>query len=359
MTYLRAKHPHLAKMVDDGMSVREAFSRVAGERRSWHRGGWSHPDVEATSMPYQDLTRAASSSPTKGGSASRIVGTGLIGAQRGWNPYDPIGLDPQTILDQQQPGGAFYGPVGVIGQTLFTPMIAAGDAIMRGGNALLHGGAAAAGQTAQEFGQSQGMGRRLERDILMLPEALSGSVGQLPSALGLGSPASSQIRNSVEHVGRIAMREIKHPGWRGFVKAPDGSFDFGYLDMDDGLGALSIRIRRGHNDKNTNSGTGLKHVEERHGAQIRKIVDENGSPMFKSVPDYVAYVARNWNEIRDNGAGRPVLVVRNPALTASGSRQQSMILELSKPRGGSFYDLKTAGPMNNRYLRNLKLLKER
>ncbi len=235
IAYLRAKHPHLAKMVDDGMPVREAFSRVAAERQSRHRGGRSHPDVGATSMPNQDLTRAASSSPDIGGSASRIVDAGWIGAQREWNPADPIGLDPQTILDQQQPGGAFHGPVGVIGQTLFVPMIAAGDVALRGGGALLHGGAAAAGQAVDEFGL--GLGSRLERDILTMPEALAGGFGRVPSVFALGKPATQMAinaartsaqrrmdeRHQTRYTGRIS-RELdkENPSTTGFGKINRG-----------------------------------------------------------------------------------------------------------------------------------------
>lgn len=316
--------------------------------------GFVAADHTEMQMPYQDLSLAASSAPKSKtpGAFNQIADVAMRGAGKAWSEGGVLGLDPRTILDHQQPGGAFHGPVGVIGQTLFTPMFAAGDALLRGGNALYHGGAAAAGQAAQAFGQSQGMGRRLERDILMMPEALAGRFGRAPSAFAVSRPA-------VERIGRTAKRELANPGWRGFVKAPDGSFDLGFLDMDDGLGALSIRIRKGHHDKKTEGGIGLKHVEVRHGEQIKKIRDANGKPIFRSVPEYVNYVSRNWTEIRDNGRGRPVLVVRIPELTKSRHEQQSMILELSKPLRGNFYDLMTAGPYKNRSLAKLKLIKER
>lgn len=350
MAYLQARHPHLAEMVEAGLPVDEGFRRAIAERRSQVRRNRPRPDVPT---PRQNVPRGAR------GDQTGATGYVFQAARRGWVRNDPIGLDPQTIIDQQRPGGAFYGPVGAIGQTLFVPMIAAGDAVLRGVNAAVHGGAAAAGQVAQELGQSQGMGRRLERDILMMPEALAGSVGRLPSALDVGRLAADRAITQIEHAKRVARREVLHPGWRSFVRARDGSFNFGSLDMDDGLGPVPIRIRRGHNDETTNKGIGLKHVEYRHGRQIRSIVDASGSPRFKSVPDYVDFVANNWTEIRDNGKGHPVLVVRDFARRASDHSQQSLIVELGKAREGDFYDLKTAGPFRNRHLNKLRLIKER
>ncbi len=45
MAYLRAKHPHLAKMVNDGISVKEAFRRATAERQSQPRNTRAYPHL--------------------------------------------------------------------------------------------------------------------------------------------------------------------------------------------------------------------------------------------------------------------------------------------------------------------------
>ncbi len=134
---------------------------------------------------------------------------------RGWRPDDSIGLDPQTMLDQQQPGGAFYGPVGAIGQTLFVPMIAASDVLLRSGNTLLHGVASEVNQIASEAGLAGEFDRRLERDVLGLAEFLGSRFG---GASGVATRAGALNRNAVNAARKLpgdALDRVAH-------SVPDG-----------------------------------------------------------------------------------------------------------------------------------------
>jgi len=148
-----------------------------------------------------------------------------------------------------------------------------------------------------------------------------------------------------------------------FVQLDDGKIDFGEIDLETaseiGMEAWPIRLRRGHHDPATDKGEGDVHIEARHGDQIRAIVDEDGEPVFEDVAEYVAWVSENWTEIRDNGSGRPVLVVRDNAISGSDKKQQIMVLGLEKLPSADFYDVKTAGPAVNRYLKKMVLLKKR
>lgn len=237
MAYLKARHPHLAKMVDAGLPIDQAFQRAVVERRSRN---WD-------SRPRPGVPTPGKNSPKRaGGHQMGAMEHIFQAARRGLNPGDPVGLDPQTILDEQQPGGAFYGPVGAIGRTLFVPMIAAGDAVLRGVNAAVHGGAAAAGQIAQELGQSQGMGHRLERDILMMPEALTGSVGRLPSAIQQGNMVPKMARQTVRH-GTDVIHEKYHTGRiaRQLRKSEPSTSGFGRINQDLLAEINKIRILEG------------------------------------------------------------------------------------------------------------------
>lgn len=88
-------------------------------------------------------------------------------------------------------------------------------------------------------------------------------------------------------------------------------------------------------------------------------MDQDGNQMFDDVAEYVGFVADNWTEIRDNGSGRLVMVVRDETVTSSRKSQPVMILELTKPVGGDFYTVVTASPFKNGSIKKMKLLKIR
>ena len=148
-----------------------------------------------------------------------------------------------------------------------------------------------------------------------------------------------------------------------FVQFDDGKIEFGKIDPETaaeiGFEAATIRLRKGKHDSDTNKGEGYDHIEARHGEQIRSIVDGDGSPVFEDVAEYVDFVSHNWTEIRDNGRGRLVMIVRDAEAERSDDTQDLMILELEKDPAATFYDVKTAGPFRNRSLKSMELLTSR
>lgn len=319
LTYLKASHPHLAEMVESGLPVREAFSRVAAERQSRHRGRRSHPDVGATSIPNQDLTRAASSSPAIGGRVSRIVDAGWIGGQKSWNPDDPIGLDPQTIIDQQQPGGAFHGPVGAIGQTLFVPMIAAGDAVLRGGNALLHGGAAAAGATADELGL--GPGSRLERDILTVPEAVGGLIGRMPSAYLRGDYAANRAR---QLTGKSAESLLRRHRLERLIANGGDPVKVG--ELTDEQVALIRRVVPKDTGDMFQTADGTIYATEGLLNSLRDLRSKHADRLIRRMPDIIKH-----GEVRENprelSANRPIIIRKSPPGSTTKPAYDVMVLD--------------------------------
>ena len=88
----------------------------------------------------------------------RIVDAGLRGAERGWNPNDPLGYDIDTKIRNRELTAQYpiLAPVQRFNEIVGYPLMALGDAALRGGDALLQGGAALAGQLSNEFGPGRG-----------------------------------------------------------------------------------------------------------------------------------------------------------------------------------------------------------
>lgn len=205
----------------------------------------------------------------------------------------------------------------------------------------------------------------LDRGIGMAG-VVTGSGAGLTASQGARLATNPSVLRMAGGIGKFQPRKIQKGTKRyketrdgEFVQFSDGSIDFGKIDLDDGLGAIPIRIRHGKHNYETDGGVGDVHIEIRHGDQIRSIVDANGKPLFRDVAEYVEFVSENWTEILDNGRGRPVLVVRNAALKASDNTQQSLIVSLEKPTSGNYYDVQTAGPYKNRSLKKFRLIKAR
>ena len=133
----------------------------------------------------------------------------------------------------------------------------------------------------------------------------------------------------------------------GFIKAPDGSLDFGEItpEMAQAAGrqAGKIRLQQG------NESWGLQHVELRHGAEIR-------DAGFADVPAFVADIAQHIDQVWKPAATRQLV-----ALHAAG-KNRVMFVELQPGRdeSGDFYTVKTAFPARPGYTKkeNWKLLWE-
>jgi hypothetical protein len=223
----------------------------------------------------------------------RLYEAVLRGGMRGWNPDDPIGYDPQTKaghrqLVQQYP---ILAPVQAFNEMIGYPAMAAGDAVLRGGNALLHGGAAFAGQATEEIGlSSPGMGKRLERDLLGMAQMSIGGAGRLGGV-------AAQSRNAASRAHEIATA-------RRFVKNADGNPDLGRIgpEVETTSGGrfpqAPIRMQQGISGK---EGYGARHISPDKHQRAQDIGYRDGLDLIKDV-------AKSHDTVVEQINGRLMLV---------------------------------------------------
>lgn len=119
----------------------------------------------------------------------RVLDAFGAGARDGWGET-PLGLSPESEQALRENGifpqaGDTWGrAIRTFNESMIRPAAAALDAGMRGIGAVVTGGAAAIGQTAEELGADQGMGSRLSRDTLMLAETLAITTGVTHTRVG-------------------------------------------------------------------------------------------------------------------------------------------------------------------------------
>ncbi len=157
----------------------------------------------------------------------------------------------------------------------------------------------------------------------------------------------------VEHNGEI-IKQLQPDGtyqtvWRNeadvdengnaFVKSDDGTTIFGEITEDTGLSSAPIKLSEGTVNKDGN-GYGLRHIEARHGEQIRKAG-------FASVEDFVKYVAANYdkNNIkvgrrRVNGSGTFIIQKEDV---------HSNLLYIELSRDGSYWTVNSGGVFRKGY----------
>ncbi|MBP2230837.1 hypothetical protein J2847_004146 [Azospirillum agricola] len=115
----------------------------------------------------------------------------------------------------------------------------------------------------------------------------------------------------------------------GFVRAPDGSPNFGEIGADAataiGRQPGAIRLREG------DAASGLAHIRAGHTEDAR----QRG---YDSVEAMIADVARNYDEIH-KGKGRALILVKR-----DGRRSGATWIQLEPSANGDFYDVKTATP---------------
>ncbi|MBF0487284.1 MAG: flippase [Nitrospirae bacterium] len=134
------------------------------------------------------------------------------------------------------------------------------------------------------------------------------------------------------------------PNEKDFVKASDGTYDFGRIDKEvaDAIGGKEapVRLQIGKHDYEKDAGYGKTHIDIAH---LREIKDAG----FNSVEDYIEYIGKNYNTIYPNKKGRLILAVSNGlAKTAA--------IELRPDGKGDFYGITTAYPMSYEALKKLK-----
>lgn len=157
---------------------------------------------------------------------------------------------------------------------------------------------------------------------------------EVPSNDGGGSDGSIEQRQS----DTTSSEEVDENGIP-FVKAADGTTVFGEIREDSGLQPAPIRLSEGSQDAD-GKGYGLAHIEANHGEQIR-------NAGFASVEDFVAFVAKNYDEDnirvgkrRDNGNTTYLIQVQD-------EHDNTLFIELS--RDGSYWNVNSAGIFRKGY----------
>lgn len=122
-----------------------------------------------------------------------------------------------------------------------------------------------------------------------------------------------------------------------FVRAPDGSPNFGEIGTDAaaaiGRQPGPIRLREG------DAASGLAHIREGHADDAR----QRG---YDSVEAMIADVARNYDEIH-KGKGRALILVKR-----DGHQSGAAWIQLEPSVDGDFYDVKTATPSRDTFMKN-------
>lgn len=128
-------------------------------------------------------------------------------------------------------------------------------------------------------------------------------------------------------------KELREQRANEFVKAPDGSFDFGEItpEMSAAMRRQAGKIRLTRGIQNEKGGYGLAHIEARHGNQIRALG-------YQNVPEFVKEIAGHFSEVWQ-AAGTQLLV------TAKENRKDVMYVQLDIAPEGDYYRVNSAFPV--------------
>ena len=126
-----------------------------------------------------------------------------------------------------------------------------------------------------------------------------------------------------------------------FVVSSDGTTTFGEITEDTGLTAAPIKLSEGVADEMGN-GYGLRHIEARHGDQIRKAG-------FSSVEEFIEQVAKNYDVIKEGSDRNGNKTYR---LLLTDKHNNTLMIELSKD--GSYWNVNTAGVFKKSYGKDKK-----
>ena len=109
-----------------------------------------------------------------------------------------------------------------------------------------------------------------------------------------------------------------------------------------------IMLAVGWHDPETDRGSGLVHIEARHGVQIR-------TAGFSDAAAFVAHVAGGHNEIRQDSGGQLFLVCRDPARSGPND-PHAVAIACLMPVKGSVWTVATAGRFKSAYIKKINLL---
>ena len=136
-------------------------------------------------------------------------------------------------------------------------------------------------------------------------------------------------------------RKERDENGQPFVVSSDGTTTFGEITEDTGLTVAPIKLSEGVADEMGN-GYGLRHIEARHGDQIRKAG-------FSSVEEFIEQVAKNYDVIKEGSDRNGNKTYR---LLLTDKHNNTLMIELSKD--GSYWNVNTAGVFKKSYGKDKK-----
>ena len=136
-------------------------------------------------------------------------------------------------------------------------------------------------------------------------------------------------------------RKERDENGQPFVVSSGGTTTFGEITEDTGLTAAPIKLSEGVADEKGN-GYGLRHIEARHGDQIRKAG-------FSSVEEFIEQVAKNYDVIKEGSDRNGNKTYR---LLLTDKHNNTLMIELSKD--GSYWNVNTAGVFKKSYGKDKK-----
>ena len=141
-----------------------------------------------------------------------------------------------------------------------------------------------------------------------------------------------------------AERKERDENGQPFVVSSDGTTTFGEITEDTGLTVAPIKLSEGVADEKGN-GYGLRHIEARHGDQIRKAG-------FSSVEEFVKYVASNYDKHNIKIGKKRANGVETYLIQAEDEHSNMLYVELSKD--GSYWNVNSGGIFRKGYAEKKK-----
>ena len=151
-------------------------------------------------------------------------------------------------------------------------------------------------------------------------------------------------RKAVEERKTKEERKERDENGQPFVVSSDGTTTFGEITEDTGLTAAPIKLSEGVADEKGN-GYGLRHIEARHGDQIRKAG-------FSSVEEFVKYVASNYDKHNIKIGKKRANGVETYLIQAEDEHSNMLYVELSKD--GSYWNVNSGGIFRKGYAEKKK-----
>ena len=139
-------------------------------------------------------------------------------------------------------------------------------------------------------------------------------------------------------------RKERDENGQPFVVSSDGTTTFGEITEDTGLTVAPIKLSEGVANEMGN-GYGLRHIEARHGDQIRKAG-------FSSVEEFVKYVASNYDKHNIKIGKKRANGVETYLIQAEDEHSNVLYVELSKD--GSYWNVNSGGIFRKGYAEKKK-----